>query len=290
MSNASLSVVQTDESRRTGMGARIEGVDLAAGVTPEIIAAIRQAVLDYPVIAIPGQSLDPVQLMTFARNFGELQVHTAERYRHPEHPELSFVSNIDRDGKIDEFGHNTRATGWHSDGSFLELPYSLTMLYSVEAPSQGGPTLFANMRKTYERLPAELKARLEGATAVHALASGYDGATAPSAAKRHLYPEVEKPAILVHPENGTKAVFLNAAHTSHLLGMDREESDRLIREVVEFATSEPFVYAHYWKPGDLVIWDQRCTMHRAGGGLSRGERRVMLRALVRGLVREAAAA
>lgn len=269
----------------------MQDLDVSQPLSPETIATLRDAVLRFPALIIPGQQLTPEQLLAFGRAFGDLQPHTAERYRHPEFPELSFVSNVDRDGKIDEFGQQKRATGWHSDGSYLKVPYSLTLLYCVEAPSNGGKTLFANMCKAYEALPDEMKRRVDGATAVHAVGSGPDGATAPSAGKRQqfpdLFPDIEKPLIQVHPETGRKVLFLNPTHTSHIVGDDREECERLYHDLVAFSTQPQFVYEHSWKVGDVVIWDQRSTLHRGGGGIPRTERRVMLRTLVKGL--EAAA-
>jgi taurine dioxygenase len=283
---AVLDVRETDESRRTGMGAVVEGLDLRADLDAETVAAIRQAALAHPVLVIPGQDLTPEQLAKFARTFGDIQLHTAVRYRHPDFPELSYVSNILPDGTVDTFGHNKRATGWHSDGSFLKPSYSFTTLYAVEAPKVGGPTLFCNTELAYERLPEDLKRRADAAIAVHALGSGPDGKSAPSYQARQdrpdLYPEVEKPVVQVHNETGRRALFLNPTHTSHIVGEDRDDPNSLYAQLVAHCIKPDFVYEHRWAQGDLVIWDQRNTMHRAGGGLGTGERRIMLRAVIRG--------
>lgn len=287
MPEAEIHLIPTTESERTGMGAVLKGVDAAGPLAPATVAAIRKAALAYPVLILPGQKLTAEGLIAFARNLGDIQPHTAERYWHPEHPELSYVSNVDREGRIDTFGHERRATGWHSDGSFLGTPYSFTMLYALEVPKVGGPTLFANMTKAYRHLPPELRRRADEAVAVHALASGPDGESAPSANKRRetpdAFPEIERPVVQVHPETGEKSIFLNPTHTSHIIGDDRNAPNSLYASLITFATSPDFVYRHNWTVGDLVIWDQRCTMHRAGGGVGVNERRVMLRALIAGV-------
>lgn len=287
MSVSDIKVVETAESRRTGMGVEIEGLDASRPMDAETVAAVRKVMLQYPVVVLHGQSLTPEQLTRFGGAFGILQPHTAERYHHPEFKELSYISNIGADGKVDEFGHNKRATGWHSDGSFLEVPYSFTLLYALESPSEGGPTCFSSTELAYNNLPEDLRRRADEAIAVHALASGVEGATAPSAQKRRdhpeLFPEIERPAVQVHPETGRKAIFVNPTHTSHIKGEDRDAPGSLYRTLIEFCIRPEFVYEHKWRVGDIVIWDQRCTMHRAGGGLKPTDRRVMLRALVRGL-------
>lgn len=287
MRDAPFTIVETPDSRRCGLGAVVKGLDVSQPLPGETVAALREAALAFPVLVIPGQDLSPEALVRFARSFGELQPHTAERYRHPDFPELSYISNVDRDGKVDVFGQTKRATGWHSDGSFLEVPYSFTILYGLEVPSVGGPTLFANTTLAYERLDEETRRRADGATAIHAIGSGPEGAGSPSRQKRverpDLFPDIEKPVVRVHPETGRKALFINPMHTSHIVGEDREEADALYARLIAFCTRPEFVYEHRWNVGDLVIWDQRCTLHRAGGGVAPNERRIMLRALVRGV-------
>ena len=283
----SFEIVETDESRRTGLGAVVKGLDASKPLDRETQAALRQAALEYPVLVIPGQDMSPEQLTMFARSFGELQAHTAERYRHAEFPELSYISNVDREGNVDTYGQTKRASGWHSDGSFLAKPYSFTMLYGVEVPSVGGPTCFANTSKAYDALPEERRAQADSAVAVHAIGSGPDGAGSPSREKRFtqpdLYPDIEKPVVQVHPETGRKALFVNPMHTSHIVGSDREAAEDFYAYLIAFSTRSEFVYEHPWHAHDIVIWDQRCTLHKAGGGVAPGERRTMLRALVKGL-------
>jgi taurine dioxygenase len=276
----------TSDSARTGLGVRVHGLDLSAPLAPEALALLRRTALEFPVTLIADQDLDAPGLFTFANSFGPLQVHTAERYHHPDFRELSYVANVGRDGSADQFGSAIRASGWHSDGSFLAKPYSHAMLYALETPVQGGATLFNNMILAYEKLPIELRRKADAASAVHAIGSGPDGAGSPSANKRHEnpddFPDIVKPVVRTHPETGRRALFVNAMHTSHLVGMERSESDILLKELVGFSTQPEFVYEHKWSVGDLVIWDERSTMHRAGGGVAAGQRRVLLRALFKG--------
>lgn len=292
MSNPHFELIETDESRRTGLGAIVEGLDVTQGVSHDAARSLREAALRYPVLVIPNQRLHPEGLVAFARTFGELKPHTAERYRHPEFPELSYISNVDKNGNIDEYGQTKRALGWHSDGSFLRVPYSFTMLYGMEVPSRGGPTLFSNSYLAYEHLPEDIKAEIRNITVIHAIGSGPDGAGSPSRNKRFeepdKYPDIEKPLIMNHPETGRPALFINPMHTSHIVMEDKARAAELFDYLVEFSTRPEFVYEHNWRKGDIVIWDQRCTMHRAGGGVAKNERRVMLRALVKGLEKAAA--
>jgi taurine dioxygenase len=286
MTEVHFNLIETEESRRTGMGAVVEGLDVKHGVDRDIARSLRDAALRFPVLVIRDQRLDPEALVTFGRTFGELQPHTAERYRHETFPDLSYVSNVDRQGNTDDYGQTKRALGWHSDGSFLRVPYSFTILYGVEVPSEGGATLFSNTHLAYERLPGDVKAEVGRLTAIHAIGSGPDGAGSPSRNKRfeepERYPDIEKPLVMMHPENGRPALFINPMHTSHIVLEDRERAEQLYNYLVRFSTQPELVYRHDWRRGDIVIWDQRCTMHRAAGGVRQGERRTLLRALVKG--------
>jgi alpha-ketoglutarate-dependent taurine dioxygenase len=281
--SAYFEIEQTADSVRSGLGVRVHGPALSGDLPPRALEELRGICLEFPVTVVPGQELDAAALHGLARKFGRLEAHTAQRYHHPEFRELSYVANVGRDGSADQFGSTIRASGWHSDGSFLDEPFSQAMLYALEVPQKGGATFFANMYLAYENLPDDLKKRADGASAVHALGSGPDGAAAPSAkqAQEHpeLYPHTVKPVVRVHPETGRKVLFVNAMHTSHVLGMGRSESDIFLRDLVDFGTQPEFVYKHEWNVGDLVIWDERSTLHRAGGGVAAGQRRVLLRAL-----------
>jgi taurine dioxygenase len=282
-----LDVEETTHTARTEMGAIIHGLDVSSDLSTDTTRALREVALKFPVVVIPNQTLSPEGLTRFARNFGELQPHTAERYRHPEFPELSYISNVDREGKQDQYGQNQRASGWHSDGSFLARPYSFTMLYGVEVPSTGGATLFSNTYLAYERLPDDIKAEVDDAIAVHAIGSGPDGAGSPSRMKRleqpELFPDIPKPIVSTHPETGRRSLYINPMHTSHIISENEARAKELFNYLIDFCVQEEFVYEHKWRANDIVIWDQRCTLHRAGGGVPSDERRVMLRALVKGL-------
>lgn len=276
---------QTPDSARSGMGAVAEGVDLSAGGTPEVVEALRQALLRQPVIVVPGQRIGPEALLKLATAFGGAQAHTAVRYRHPDFPDLSYVSNVDRDGKIDTFSHATRASAWHSDGSFLDQPYSFTLLYGLETPRQGGATQFANMYLAYESLPDDLRRRADAAQAVHALGRGPEGAAAstnPGDKAAAAFTPITWPVIRIQPETGRRSIYINPIHTTHIVGADEAEARALYRDLLEFCVRPEFVYEHRWRVGDLVIWDQRSTMHRAAGGVPLTERRVLLRAHVKG--------
>lgn len=267
------------------LGAELVGFDLAAPLTPERAETLRRAFWANPVLALRGQQLSPERLVEIGRVFGRLEPHSILHYRHPEHAELSYITNVDKDGNVDSFGQNKRAIDWHSDGSFKAQPDSVAFLYSIAAPSAGGATEFCNMYAAYETLPATLRQRIDGRRAFHKRGEGWRCESPPPPLTEEQkasgeFDGAEHPVVITHPHSGRRALYINPSHCVQIVGMDRAESDALLDELVAHATQERFRYAHAWRVGDILFWDQRCLLHRAGRGTPAGEKRIMLRGMM----------
>jgi taurine dioxygenase len=173
---------------------------------------------------------------------------------------------------------------WHTDDSFMREPCSLTMLYGVTVPSRGGDTQFVNMHAAYEALSPETKARIDRLQVIHKYQSSRQTnkvSQRPDAEMKAM-PEATHPLVRTHPETGRKALYLNANRMEQIVGMERAESDALLDQLIAHAIEPRFQYRHVWRPGDIVIWDNRATMHKANADYPEGERRLMHRVIVAG--------
>jgi len=265
-----------------GFVARISGLDLSQPLKESDIGGIQQIFADHPVLVFPGQHLTPPTLMRFSAYFGTVAPHAQLKYRVPDYPGCSYVSNREPDGTIDEFGQAQRAVSFHSDGSFKLVPDAITILHGLEVPSVGGATDFANMYAAYEALPAVMKQRLDGIKARHRLHRGVNGVMGPSPRSSEVlnHPGSTHPIVRTHPVSGRKSIYINSVHTELIEGMNNEEGGRLLLQLYEHCAQPQFAYSHHWRRGDVVMWDQRCTLHRAGGGVPRNEARVLLRTMI----------
>jgi len=265
------------------MGAQVRGVDLSRPLGDEAFGEILHAFLRYMLLVFPGQRIDEAQQVAFSRRFGELQIHVLEQYRHPRHPEIYVLSNVDATSGKTTGTHPDKGTlVWHSDLSFVPKPALATALYGIEVPDEGD-TLFADMCAAYDTLDPETKAGLGKLRAVHDInVSRIRAGEAPMTERQRTEaPPVEHPTVRTHPATGRKVLYVSR-HASHIAGMPRAESDALLERLQAHATSERFVYRHRWRQHDLVIWDNRCTMHCATQYDPGAERRVMHRTVVKG--------
>jgi len=264
-----------------GLAARASGIDLKRP-TDNDMRTISAALKHHPVLVFPDQPLDAPELLAFTAHFGTHEPHVNLAARHADHPELSWLRNVRADGTVDDYGQFRRAAAWHADGSFKARPDTFSFLCCHAAPSRGGETEFLDMRNAYERLPAAVKAQLEGLRACH-----HHGRGPASSATKALtpeqeaaYPPVEHPVVRTDPDTGRKSLYVNPVHTSHIVGWEPAESRALLEFLYAHGEAEPVRYEHRWQAGDLVMWDQRCTWHRAAGGNPPGEPRIMLRSIV----------
>jgi taurine dioxygenase len=267
------------------LGIAAEGIDLNRSLDGETAEALHRALLDNLVLCIRGQSLTPAAYLAAMRGFGRPLPQVRIASRHPEIPEIMILSSEDRD----VMGDGKRlvvGAHWHSDDSYKAVPCSLTMLYGVEVPETGGDTQFTNMVRAYDDLPPEMKARIAALEVVHKYDSPRRGtavATLRSDEAAQL-PDVVHPLVRRHPETGRRALYMNPNRMSHILGLERAESDRLLDELIRHATLPRYQYRHKWRRGDIVIWDNRCTMHKANADYPAGARRLMHRIIVEGTV------
>jgi alpha-ketoglutarate-dependent 2,4-dichlorophenoxyacetate dioxygenase len=257
--------------------AEIAGVDLCQPIDAATQREIAHAMDQYAVCVLPGQPLDDEQQIAFARLYGPLEVsplvqgksgtvalNTRLQYR-----EIFDVSNLDEEGRIldnDDARTSYRLGNqlWHTDSSFRQKSATWSMLHARVIPPVGGNTEFADMRAAYDALPEARQRRLEGLVAEHSIwhSRGKLGGYTPTEEERKARPPARHRLVRQHPGSGRKALFI-ASHASHIIGMPIDEGQALLRELIEFATQPQFVYSHAWQHGDLVIWDNRCTMHRA---------------------------
>jgi taurine dioxygenase len=241
------------------LGAEISGVDLATDLPDEVVAEIRRAWLDHVVVFFRDQDLGPAEFLAFARRLGEPV-------------EYPFVKGIDGYPEIIEVAklpHETVNFGgiWHSDTAYLERPPMGTMLLAREIPPQGGDTLFASMYAAYEALPADVQRRLDGLRAVNSSAMADISKTREDRVRDRGSGEdpqhftVEHPVVRTHPETGRKALYVNPAHTSSIVGLPADESRALLDLLFEHATRPEFTCRFEWRVGSLALWDNRAAMH-----------------------------
>jgi len=264
------------------LGTEALGIDLSKPLDNETFAWIERTFAEHPVLVFRDQNLGAAELAAFGRRFGVPRKHALVKYRHPEHEEVSWLTNVEPDGKIDWYGVK-RATCWHTDSTYEpELPL-LAILHAKEVPSDRGGTMFADMRAAYDALPPGMKERLEGLTSLHGRSSGPAGERLYGDDKgvtEKVYAELPRPAVMRHPVTGQRILFVNPMHVHGFAGMERDEAWGLIEELAHHATQERFIYYHSWRVGDVLMWDERATMHRGAGDYRPEERRVMLRTIV----------
>ena len=265
------------------MAVSVDGVDLRVPLDARQSLRLRGALLENLVLCIRGQSIGPGAFLAAIATFGTPQLRT-EIPHVPGFPAVTTLSSEDRDIKGD--GKRLIAGAqWHSDDSFMAEPSALTALYGIVVPPTGGDTQFANMYAAYEALPAATRQRLGGLKVVHMMKPARDdiGRTRSIAADILAQrPPSIHPLVRTHPETRRKALYISRNRMDHIVGMERAEGHRLIDELVAHATQPAFTYRHTWRQGDIVIWDNRCLMHKANGDYPEGARRFMQRIIVAG--------
>jgi taurine dioxygenase len=268
------------------LGAEIRGLDLAHVLDPAAAAALRKLWLDHGVLLIRDQRLEVPQLVAFSRLFGELEPPPASEAGTRE--ELAgepvwYISNVVEDGRpIGSLGY--AEAEWHTDMSYLEEPPTASILHARDVPATGGNTSFASMYAAFDALPESLRARLEG------IALRHDSSTTSAGELRRGAAAVadvtrasgaRHPAIRTHPETGRRCLYLGRRRNAYVEGLGLAESESLLDEVWAHCRDRRFAWEHAWRPGDLVIWDNRCVIHRRDA-FDPAARRVMLRTQVRG--------
>ncbi|HEX4173767.1 MAG TPA: TauD/TfdA family dioxygenase [Acetobacteraceae bacterium] len=272
----------TEALESEALGTEVLGIDLSRPLDKASADWIRRAFADHPVLVFRDQDLGAADLAAFGRQFGAPRMHALIKYRHTECPEVSWLTNVDADGKVDWYGVK-RATDWHTDSTYEdELPL-LAILHAKEVPAEKGGTMFADMRAAYDALPEQRKQLLAGLTALHGRSTGPAGERLYGDDKGvtdKTYTETPWPAVTRHPVTGRQILFVNPLHVHGFVGMARQSAWPLIEELAQHATQDRFIYYHRWRVGDVLIWDERATMHRGAGDYHPEQRRIMLRTIV----------
>lgn len=264
------------------IGAEATGIDLSHPVAPETADILRRAFVERAVLVVRDQKLDAPGFLRAARIFGDPMRQHLKKFNLPDCPDVATISNQEKtkEGKI-----NVRGVSWHTDHSFQPEPPKATALYAVSLPSAGGDTDWAHMGAAYDALPDDLRARVNGLEAVHAYT---ESRVPPNLAERIAEGQDEAsdgiahPLIRTHPESGRKAIYLNPLRVRRFRGMTPENCAALINQLVEHATQPGFVYTHRWRPGDMVIWDNRCCIHKANADYDFEELRLLYRIILAG--------
>ena len=274
----------------SSLGAEVRGVDLSKPLSQAAFDEIYAAFLEHQVLLFRDQNLPPAQHVAFARHFGEVQVHVMNQYHNAAHPELYTLSNLDADGKPSGNHPDQGTMAWHTDGSWQRVTGQATMLYAEVVPKAGGETHFCDMYGALEDLDLDTRARLEGLRAVHNLDFSRNrrhGHEPMSVEQRAAVPPVDHPIVRAHPDTKRPCIYLGD-HAEHVLDMDYAAGRELIDGLNHRIINPERCYEHRYRPGDLVIWDNRCVLHRATGYDTANEPRVMRRCTVLGEVPQAA--
>ena len=268
-------------------GAEISGVDLTRPLSPSTVAAIKDAWGRHLVLVFRGQALTEEQQLRFASYFGDLGI----RKKAPEplrsraegiyqtNEKVLLVTNIKVDGQpIGAFGEGE--FWFHIDSGYTARPYRYTFLYALELPSRGGNTMFSNMYKAYDAVPAALKAKLRGRKALH-IHEYKRSEKADISGDISGIPHCYHPVFITHPDTGRKSLFVDRLMTARIEGLDQAESNVVLQQLYEIGERREFIYEHVWRPGDFLMWDNRCTIH-ARTDFPKEERRLLRRCTVEG--------
>ena len=257
------------------LAAEITGIDLSANVSDDLIDQLKIALREHLVLVIRDQHLSPPEQVAFSRRFGDLVRRIKGDFLHPEFPDVLVLSNRKENGAY--VGATTEYAGftWHADLTYAERPSMGSMLHALEVPEEGGDTAFANMYLAYETLPEETRRKIEDLKAIHERdrrrnprAQLTDKFDRDANAYYNLdIPERLHPMVRTHPETGRKALFVSPRFVIGIDGMPDSEAQPLLDELFEHQRRPEFIYRHKWRLGDLVFWDNRCTIHLACGGI-----------------------
>lgn len=284
------------------LGAEISGVDLSQPMNDDSFAKVAAAFYDNEVVVFRNQKLTPEQHIAFTRRFGTLEQHVRKEHRLEGYPEILIVSNV-RDDRGRAIGVEDAGRFWHSDLSYKQVPSLLSALYAIEVPIKDGNVLgntsFASTTAAYDALPEDMKKRLQGMKNVHSYvyyrsqniqAQKEEQSRGARVVQEHALtedhlrqvPDAEAPIVRTHPVTGRKGLFINEAHTSHIVGLPKAESDALLKQICAHIIRPDFRYEHHWRAGDLLIWDNVAVQHKAHFDYDLPLRRLMYRTTVRG--------
>ena len=267
------------------IGAEISGVDVR-NLDDAAFRLIYRAFLDHIVIVVRGQHLTEQDFLDFSARFGELKPHITKKAHHPQYPDLLLMDNRILDTRKPEEATSAPAllvklgAVWHTDTSYDYVTAKATGMYSVMVPSRGGDTLFSNSYAAYDALPPTLKRRIDGLSATYVYGGRLKRQQERLEDSEHGRPAAVHPLVQVHPETGRKTLYFNDGQIMTVLGVNSQESDALIAELAQRTGSTDGDYRHKWQAGDVVLWDNRCSIHCATGDYPVNERRVNWRTTI----------
>jgi len=265
-----------------GIGAQITGIDVRR-LTESEFQKVYRAWIDHGVVAVRDQSLSMGEFLAYGRRFGVIRPHPSKSTRHPDCPEITLLGADKRndDGSLNEAVYRRGAEHWHTDGAYDDPPFKATQLYALAIPSRGGDTLFASGYAAYEALPARLKNRVRGVLADFT----YGGRSRKADVLLNPDDRERRPArhplVRVHPESGRTALYFDPGKILRIEGLPEAESDALIEELTGYMVQPAARYRHRWRVGDVVIWDNRCTYHRAAADYPPEEDRIHWRVSIK---------
>lgn len=272
------------------LGAEITGVDLNT-YDDATFEEINAAYLEHQVLCIRDQNLDPESLVTFSERFGVVEPHDNLKFTLTQQPKILVLSNdVDEDGN--QIGVIDAGDAWHTDHSFKTHPANCTILYSLKNPSQGGVTDFTNMYAAYDALSDDMKARIANLRGRHSISKLKNKRVQISGAREDAVefykrqekaiPDVDHPLVRTHPVTGRKSLYCSPRFTVGIVGLDEDEGDALLDELIAHSIKPEFRYSHHWRDSDVVMWDNRCVNHRATGGYEYPDIRHLYRTTVEG--------
>ena len=263
-------------------GAEVRGIDLRDPIDDALRARLNQAFIDHSVLVVRDQHLSPPQLVDAVRLFGEVFPQQDKTFSLPDCPLIHYVSNQD------SYADGTRyipGAGYHTDHSNAACPPKATVLHAVKLPDRGGDTQYVNMHRAYEDLPEAIKRTIDGKRAIHVYQSRHSARKLMvlSEENRKAVPDaVLHPLVRTHPESGRKAIYLNPIRVEGIEGMPESDALALLDELLAHARQPQYEYRHRWQMGDMVMWDNRCLLHKANGDYDMNQVRYLYRVMLKG--------
>lgn len=269
--------------RRMGPQVGVEVTDVDVKTMDDAdFARIYRAWLDCNVLVVRDQKLTIQEFLHYSRRFGTVVPHPSKSTRHPEIPEITMlgINKFNPDGSLNQSIYRRGAEGWHTDGAYDAVPFKATQLYALAIPSTGGDTMFASMYAAYDGLPERLKKRLDGLVGGFTYGGRRKSRALLNEEDRDWKP-VFHPIVRTHPETGRKGLYFDPGKIDSFVGLDDAETNDLIEELTGRMIQPGAEYRHKWRVGDIVIWDNRCSYHRAAGDYPPNEDRIHWRVSIK---------
>lgn len=280
----------TVKARHPALGAEIHGIDMRKPLDEQTRKQVHDAWMKHLVVVFPDQPITDQEHVAFTRQFGEAEIfhQTSLHLRSDRVREIFLVSNVDEQGHLMKPSDPSQkqlssARQWHTDSSYRPMPSMGSLLHGIEISRTGGITQFINMYMVYDELPESLKRQVEGRKARHdfGMLSRLVGSPPPTEEEKAAMPPVWHPMVRKHPVTGRKSLYISSIYNDAIEGMDEAAAQRLVEELSEFAAQPKYMYRHVWEPHDVLMWDNRCTVH-AVTPHDPNERRVMHRTTIVG--------